>query len=452
MSESQDCQICFNKYTKILRKPVECQYCKYSSCLECAKKYVLSIVTDPKCMQCNVAWNREFIDSHFAPTFRNNELKKHRENVLLDREKSLLPATVEQAQVAKQLKANKQTLDNLYEQRIELQRQISNINQDIRNFQYNIRNDRFGGAGGEAGTSGGAGGERKQFMRACVMSSCRGFLSSQWKCGICNVYVCSDCHEPKKSHKDEEHVCNPDDVASAKLLSKDSKPCPKCTALIYKIDGCNQMWCIMCQTPFDWITGKETSSNNIHNPEYYRYIREKNGGNIPRNLGDVPMRCGGMPGYWEVNRYIDKHKPSIDALRLINDLRYDHLRNLHRTIGHIADIEIRRHPNNILTNYQELRISYLLNEIDEDTWKFELQKKEKKRELNTARRNVYEMIVTIATDLFHKLILTKIPVEIIKILDEFEEAIKYYNESIDNVAKRFNSTSVKKLNDNWELV
>ena len=107
-SESKECQICFNKYTKILRKPVECQYCKYSSCLECAKKYILSIVTDPKCMKCNVAWNREFIDSHFTTTFRNNELKKHRENVLLDREKSLLPATVEQAQVAKQLKANKQ--------------------------------------------------------------------------------------------------------------------------------------------------------------------------------------------------------------------------------------------------------------------------------------------------------------------------------------------------------
>ena len=447
MSQDEDCQICFNKYTKILRKPVECQYCKYSSCLECAKKYVLSIITDPKCMQCNVAWNREFIDSHFVPTFRNNDLKKHRENVLLDREKSLLPATVELAQASKQAKINKQNLDNLYEKKNELYRKLSSINQDIRIFQYNTRR---GIDADDAGTS--AGTERKQFMRACVMSSCRGFLSSQWKCGICNVYVCPDCHELKKSQKDEEHVCNPDDIASAKLLSKDSKPCPKCTALIFKIDGCNQMWCIMCHTPFDWITGKETSSNNIHNPEYYRYIREKNGGNIPRNLGDIPMRCGGMPGFWEVNRYIDKHQPSIDALRLINDLRYDYLRNLHRAIGHITDIEMRRHPNNILTNYQELRISYLLNEIDEDTWKFELQKKEKKKDLITARRNVYEMIVTIATDLFHKLLLTKIPAEIVKILDEFNEAIKYYNESIDNVAKRFNSTSIKKFNDNWELV
>lgn len=441
MSQDEECQICFNKYTKILRKPVECQYCKYSSCLECAKKYVLSIITDPKCMQCNVAWNREFIDSHFVPAFRNNDLKKHRENVLLDREKSLLPATVELAQAAKQAKINKQNLDNLYEKRIELYRQLSSINQDIRNFQYN--NTRRGD-GDEAGTS--AGTERKQFMRACVMSSCRGFLSSQWKCGICNVYVCPDCHELKKSQKDEEHVCNPDDIASAKLLSKDSKPCPKCTALIFKIDGCNQMWCVMCHTPFDWITGKETSSNNIHNPEYYRYIREKNGGNIPRNLGDVPMRCGGMPGYWEINRYMEKHKDLIDHYR------YDYLRNLHRAIGHITDIEMRRHPNNILTNYQELRISYLLNEIDEDTWKFELQKKEKKKDLITARRNVYEMIVTIATDLFRKLLLTKIPNEIFKILDEFDEAIKYYNESIDNVAKRFNSTSIKKFNDNWELV
>lgn len=442
-SESKECQICFNKYTKILRKPVECQYCKYSSCLECAKKYILSIVTDPKCMKCNVAWNREFIDSHFTTTFRNNELKKHRENVLLDREKSLLPATVEQAQVAKQLKANKQNLHNLYDKRIELQRELSNINRDIRNLQYNNRYTP--NREGEAGTS--AGSERKQFMRACVMSSCRGFLSTQWKCGICNVFVCPDCHEIKKSLKDEEHVCNPDNVASAKLLSKDSKPCPKCTALIYKIDGCNQMWCIMCQTPFDWVTGKETSSNNIHNPEYYRYIREKNGGNIPRNAGDIPLRCGGLPEYWTVNRYLEKNN------KYVADTRFNNLYQFHRTIMHISDVEIRRHPDNIITNYQELRISYLLDEINEDEWKFELQRKEKKRELSTARRNVYEMIVTIAADLFHKLLLTKVPAEIIQILDEFEEAIKYYNESIENVAKRFNSTSIKnKFTDQWQLV
>lgn len=444
MSQDEDCQICFNKYTKILRKPVECQYCKYSSCLECAKKYVLSIITDPKCMKCNVAWNREFIDSNFAPTFRNNELKKHRENILLDREKSLLPATVELAQVAKEARTIKQNINNLYEKRTEIQRELSIINKDIRDLQYNNNNNRFQNNADIPGTS--AGTERKQFMRACIMSNCRGFLSSQWKCGICNVQVCPDCHELKKSIKDDEHVCNPDDIASAKLLAKDSKPCPKCASLIFKIDGCNQMWCIMCHTAFDWVTGKETKSGTIHNPEYYRYIREKNGGNIPRNLDDIQVRCGGMPAYWEVNRYIEKNKKILDT-------RYDNLVRLHRVILHISDVEIPRYPNNnILTNYQDLRIAYLLNEIDENEWKYELQKKEKKIELITARRNVYEMIVTIATDLFYKLIITKIPSEIINILDEFEEAIKYYNESIDNVAKRFSSTSIRKFNDIWELV
>jgi len=42
-------------------------------------------------MQCKNAWNREFIDQACTKTFRNNELKKHRENILFEREKCLLP-------------------------------------------------------------------------------------------------------------------------------------------------------------------------------------------------------------------------------------------------------------------------------------------------------------------------------------------------------------------------
>jgi hypothetical protein len=44
-------------------------------------------------MNCGLYWNRAFIDFHASPSWCNGPLKKHREHVLLDRAKSMLPAT-----------------------------------------------------------------------------------------------------------------------------------------------------------------------------------------------------------------------------------------------------------------------------------------------------------------------------------------------------------------------
>lgn len=43
---------------------------------------------------------------------------------------------------------------------------------------------------------------------------------------------------PKNSRQDEDHKCDPGLVATVKLLSKDTKPCPYCATPIYKIHGC----------------------------------------------------------------------------------------------------------------------------------------------------------------------------------------------------------------------
>ena len=48
--------------------------------------------------------------------------------------------------------------------------------------------------------------EEKKFIKKCPDSVCRGFLSSAWKCGICNEFFCPDCHVKKNSRIDEEHI------------------------------------------------------------------------------------------------------------------------------------------------------------------------------------------------------------------------------------------------------
>ena len=127
---------------------------------------------------------------------------------------------------------------------------------------------------------------KQNYLKKCPKSDCRGFLNNSYKCELCKTVACSKCFEIKE----ENHVCNEDNVKTAELLRKDTKSCPNCSEMIHKIEGCNQMFCVSCGTGFDWKTLKIVTGV-IHNPHYFEY-HSKNGG-IPRTIGDIP--CGGLP-------------------------------------------------------------------------------------------------------------------------------------------------------------
>jgi hypothetical protein len=89
--------------------------------------------------------------------------------------------------------------------------------------------------------------------------------------------------------QDTPHECNPDNLASAKLIDAETRACPKCGARVYKISGCNQMFCTACNDcAFDWVTGRIETV--IHNPHYYEFQRQRNAGQAPRVPGDI--LCG----------------------------------------------------------------------------------------------------------------------------------------------------------------
>src|SRR3989304_299974 len=97
---------------------------------------------------------------------------------------------------------------------------------------------------------------------ACPLSECRGFVKQEL-CGMCKSSVCNNCHELKKNN----HTCDANILNTIKSLCKDTKECPKCKTLIFRISGCNHMCCTYCKTHFDWETNKilHTSSNNKYN-------------------------------------------------------------------------------------------------------------------------------------------------------------------------------------------
>ena len=80
--------------------------------------------------------------------------------------------------------------------------------------------------------------KRNEFVRPCPHPDCRGFLSTQLKCGLCEKYGCASCWKPTEKKSDPSHTCNKDDIESVKLIKDTCRSCPNCGINIHKLNGC----------------------------------------------------------------------------------------------------------------------------------------------------------------------------------------------------------------------
>ena len=302
------CNICTENYTKNNRAKVTCVYCDFDACRQCCSRYIIDR-QEANCMNnvCKKEWSRRFLKANFTKNFLKTEWRTIQEKKCLDKERALFPATMTKIEREKRREERRIEIKRLWNEEIETRTTIKSLEYklnfdsytdeeiqaihskhtaawiryiDIRRIKRNLSDIQANG--GDVAASNTYNG------RTCSDSNCRGLLSTQWKCATCEKYTCKECLVLKDTREDNGHVCKMEDVETAKLLASDTKPCPKCRVPIYKIMGCDQMWCTECHTGFSWRTGN--IETRIHNPHFYEYQRERNNGQAPRNHGD--MECG----------------------------------------------------------------------------------------------------------------------------------------------------------------
>jgi len=208
----------------------------------------------------------------------------------------------------------------------------------------------------------------RRFIKPCPQDGCRGFLSTQYQCGICHCKVCSKCHVLKNSAA--EHTCNPDDLATAEFLMLDTKPCPKCATPIHKVDGCDQMWCTFCQTAFSWLSG-ELVHGTVHNPHYFEFIQNRNRAQVQeRNPNDI--LCGREVNAEFLAELLNFMTPSV------------HRQTIQSFVQNLIFLKekVREFPVYDAMNNRKNRIEYLRKEIDEDTFKKQIFIRHKHNNMN----------------------------------------------------------------------
>lgn len=436
--EVVECIICVEPMNKSTRKPVKCEWCDFVACRACCEHRVLDL-PEPKCMdeKCGKTWSRKHMARSFTGVFMSTRFKAHREQLEFDKEKALLPATQERMMVMRenmaeaarlleehsaiqkmfksvleqkswrearwtcklgrlQAKAEKEGVPlkeflagvpGLAEAKSEfdakqgeLNRQRMSLALESDHLMARIRELRSGRADPSDNS-----GRRRKALRTCPADGCRGFLDENWECGLCAVHVCASCRVPIT----DGHSCNPDDVESARAIDKETRGCPKCATAIFKIDGCDQMWCTQCHTAFSWRTG--AVEVKVHNPHFFEWLRKSGG--AQRALGDV--QCGreiddlfGHALQQELRR-VGATAPSLFRhVQRVSHLRWGTLPTLTRTA----------------TDDQrfKLRESFLLNEVCESVFRARVLSRECTEERKREQAQVVDMVINAATDILFR--------------------------------------------------
>ena len=407
----ESCDVCCEKINKINHKKVECSFCDLTSCRTCCQKYILSSFEDPHCMGCKTVWDREFVDSFCTKYFRNTELRRHRENILLEREKARMPETqpeveriIHMRKLRRVLHRQKQELIQLHDryrtdETYAIHPEVRKLYRDMENVYRELEQLRS-----HTHTE-----EPRTFIRQCPEETCKGFLNEEWFCGLCGVYYCKECNEILS----DGHECDPEVVKTMKLLNKDSKSCPKCGTVIHKTSGCAQMWCISCHTAFNWRTG-EIEMGRIHNPHFIEFKKKVINS---REHGDIP--CGGTPTFRELRELgapNDILQYALTIFKLEQELLYLDPRPLDTT---------------------QMRIGYMLNDITEEDFKMFLQRQEKFRDKMRDTSYLFELITNAGGDMLRQFVLDTD--RYTEILDLLEKLFEYGNDIIDTIQKRYNS-------------
>jgi hypothetical protein len=344
-------------------------------------------------MHCGDEWDPLFMCDHFPKSWISKEYMNHRGNVLINRDK---PRKIE-----------------IYRRMIE---ERQNNRAKVKTTETKTR-----------------------YVFPCPLNECKGFVDEKGNCPTCLKIICMKC----ETEKSDGHECDKELVETVQLLRKTSRPCPKCAVPIHKTDGCDQMWCTQCHTTFSYQTGN-VDNGRLHNPEYYRWIRENNNGVVPREQGDQRPECGNEPHRLlrrlEVN--ITNKTKGRSVAKAIMRLAMEYEQQNIRANEEFGDWFLYRNPvrytdwyprkeEMIARKFMEIRDTCLegviKNDIGEESWKRELIRADKIRYRQTFIADIMDNLFIVAREMVAQFLKTKNDTVF---LEHMNDLIKYTNDRI----------------------
>jgi len=364
MAASTSCSICCHDVAQY--SILQCPKCNFEVCHSCVVNFVKTLSGDVTCMSCKQEWDRSFIYRQLPASIVYKELKSQREQMLVDRETALLPATSQIIPLVKRQACLKGEIDKL---KSELRNKMDEL-ADITRRKNEIENEILGRPGGGEYHQKEETKKSPKVVCQCPANDCRGFVfnGGGFKCNLCDIEICKKCHVIVTS--DAKHSCKQEDVASVECIKKECKACPGCGTPSRKTEGCSQVWCLVCHKAWNWNNG-QLEHGAIHATDYFNYMR-RNGLQIP-------------PPNERRNAGAADHCRPLDMFRVVYDLKQRFPDEISKTDEDFIRYKWRvtqeyvNHMNDTIhaVNNIDLRMKFLSGEIQKDRWKQLLHKRDK---------------------------------------------------------------------------
>jgi hypothetical protein len=280
------CSICFHTSTRSF--PVSCPSCDLKTCTGCTRKSL--VCCDGKCSGCSVKWTEAYIRQVCSSTWVASTWTAHLKQRLLLEQEMLMSETSEfitpLVEMRKCEAAYKEAHERYYLNSVpyklslltkteKTQTLIAPILHSMKDHpkiidaRLNLQHAR---AVFESDKSSWFTTYREpgQLRTLCIKEGCKGFLTVEGKCAVCETVACLSCLCELTSL----HQCLPENVEAVQLIKKLTHPCPGCTVPIVKSEGCDHMFCPQCKCGFSWATGKVIPNSQNTNPLFYKWQRD----------------------------------------------------------------------------------------------------------------------------------------------------------------------------------
>lgn len=237
----------------------------------------------------------------------------------------------------------------------------------------------------------------------CPLEGCRGFLDDQYKCLVCLKNICEHCFEEcaaktatdVKTALEAVHVCSEEAKKTIKMLRLDTKPCPKCSEMIHRSEGCPQMFCVKCGTAFDWNNMKIVHDGVIHNPHAHEFfnrnpkMREEY---LRRQAVRREVDCGEV-----IPRWLDESRVSRNLGIAMHDpcIHIKSIRSIHLACLHFINFEVEEYNRSKRQDKNfDMRCRYITKDITEKLFQTNILRRLKQQKFTD---DLFEITLNTAT-------------------------------------------------------
>ena len=370
-----------------------CPHCSIEICEPCFQYSITMELQDPVCIYCKKTLSIEFILSNNATKWCEKIFLEYYSNLLLEKEKNKIMDTIPKFKIyveidklkkeRNNLDTNKKIMNSLKKEN--LSKEVHKLKYDNEILKRNIKKEEINIKILELEKSLNIKQKEKKekisYITKCPNHKCKGFINNKYCCELCDTEICKACFMIKEN----DHTCNRSDIESAELIKNDSKPCPGCYVPIFKISGCNQMFCTNCNTVFHWETLK-IDKGAVHNQHYFDYISQIR--NSSEQIRIENAACGNIEDLYP---------------RIMKYTRSSWIHHLYLIVQELLNEILPIYRDKFKDNFEDYRIQYLYGRLSEKKWKDKIMKDTIYNEANNSYIEIFEMFVTVSSDMIRKL-------------------------------------------------